>query len=171
MLLVLVWAILESSFCHETETKYFVLSHLYNETYDVDQLEANCSPLCFLNGFLKTSMFYRKDLFTEKKKIKPFLISKADALWSSVEKMVEVSSMIVKPLSCRIYIYIYIYIYMCVCVCVCSCGVLVIGNAHSNLSSMEKAVYISHSVNILGKNMNPITLLQLWVNSRAYWAF
>ena len=35
---------------------------------------------------------------------------------------------------------------------------------------LDEAVCISHSVNILGKGMNPIFSLKLWINNRTYWA-
>ena len=33
---------------------------------------------------------------------------------------------------------------------------------------MDKAIYISHSTNTLGKGINPI--IQLWINNRADWS-
>ena len=36
---------------------------------------------------------------------------------------------------------------------------------------LDETDCISHSTNTLGKGMNPIILLQLWINSRAVWFF
>ena len=51
-----------------------------------------------------------------------------------------------------------------------SCGVMiiVIGNGHGDMSSNPDD-FITHSTYILGKDMNPIYSLQLWVNSSADW--
>ena len=62
--------------------------------------------------------------------------------------------------------------YVCVCVCVyvylwvCVLRRRSLCNGYGR-NKQEKAVYISQSNNIFGKNRTPVFSLQLWINSRA----
>ena len=50
---------------------------------------------------------------------------------------------------------------MCVCVCVCVHGVM---DMVTQVQILDKAVCISHSVNTLGKGMNPVILFSVMGN-------